>query len=95
MKSLRSYASYRTSEQDPDPAPDTNTTYDTVQSYLNLSQEERWKLLVSKVASSKAQGSLSDADLEKMVQTAKNLLSPEQYAEMQRLVGSLKEANAQ
>ena len=95
MKSLRSYASYRASEQAPDPTPTTDATYDTVQSYLNLSQEERWKLLVSKVASSKASGSLSDGDLEKMAQSAKSLLSPEQYAELERIVDALKTPSAQ
>ena len=93
MKSLRNYASYRAHEQPQDPTPNKtaeSASMDTVQSYLQMSQEERWKLLLQKVASSRASGTMTDGDLDRMAQSAQAMLSPEQYAEMLRMIDLLK-----
>jgi len=97
MKSLRNYASHRPSAPEPmaDPqktAPQSTdgVSMESVQTYLGMSQEERWRLLLEKVAQARGNGTVTDGDLDRMAQSAKAFLSPEQYAEMLRTVDVLK-----
>ena len=96
MKSLRNYASYRAQEPkfEQPPMPDSaNLNHDNVQAYLNMSQDERWSLLLKKVAQSRASGNMTDGDLDRMAQSAQALLSPAQYADMLRMVDVLKQGS--
>ena len=63
--------------------------YATVQGYLNMTQEERWALLVEKFSKAKQDGTMTAQDLERMVASARAVLAPDQYERLRAMVDRL------
>ncbi|HEY8419006.1 MAG TPA: hypothetical protein VIL03_01015 [Clostridia bacterium] len=61
--------------------------------YGNKDESELMNELISKVRQSKAQGSFSNADLDKFANSVKGFLSPEQQKRLETIIRTLKSQN--
>lgn len=88
MKSLRtSRRTYRVAEET---AASDGIPEEKLREYLAMDNDARWQLLVTKVAQSRREGKLTDADLDTFAAGAKQVLDETQYARLCELIRALK-----